>query len=204
MADLTARVSDAEGDALTVVWTSDGVAIQTNSIPAGPAGATNEVHLVTQFAVGKHQVDISVSDSQETETCSTTVTVVDTTPPLIQSVLVTPNVLWPPNHKLVPVRVDVVAIDECGSVTSRIVSVASNEPENGKGDGNTDHDWQITGDLTLLLRAERSGVGSGRVYTIEVESTDEAGNTSTSNVTVSVPHSNGKGNGKGKGNKGKG
>ena len=32
---LTAQVSDADGDALTVIWTVNGVAIQTNSIAAG-------------------------------------------------------------------------------------------------------------------------------------------------------------------------
>jgi hypothetical protein len=42
------------------------------------------------------------------------------------------------------------------------------------------------------LRAERSGGGSGRIYTVTVEATDEAGNTTTATTEVTVPHSKGK------------
>ena len=71
---------------------------------------------------------------------------------------------------------------------TRIISVTSNEPENGLGDGDTAPDWEITGALTLNLRAERAGGGSGRIYTITVESRDRAGNASTRTVEVRVPH----------------
>ena len=191
--DLVARVSDAEGDGLTVIWTVDGMELQTNSVPAGPPGATNDVHFIAQFGSGTHPVDLWVSDGQAPPvTCSTTVTVEDTTPPEIESITATPNVLWPPNHSFVRVRVNVVATDACGPVTSRIVSITSNEPENGVGDGNTARDWKIVGDLKARLRAERSGKGNGRVYTIEVQATDDAGNSSTGYVTVTVPHSRGR------------
>jgi hypothetical protein len=46
---------------------------------------------------------------------------------------------------------------------------------------------EITGALTVNLRAERSGSGSGRVYTILVEAQDASGNTTRERVTVSVP-----------------
>ena len=48
---------------------------------------------------------------------------------------------------------------------------------------------------TLLLRAERAGPGNGRVYTITVDSTDRAGNSTTSSVAVTVPHDQGKASG---------
>ena len=83
------------------------------------------------------------------------------------------------NHMLVPVEVSVDATDGCGAVDCRIVSVASNEPGT--------EDWEITGPLTLKLRAERLGKGDGRVYTITIECTDAAGNVATSTVTVKVP-----------------
>jgi hypothetical protein len=92
---------------------------------------------------------------------------------------------------MVPVAVAVGASDNCSAVTSHIVGVASNEPVNALGDGNTDPDWVVTGALTLLLRSERSGTGRGRVYTITVESTDVAGNKSTAFTTVLVPHDQG-------------
>jgi hypothetical protein len=84
------------------------------------------------------------------------------------------------------------AEDNCGSFTARIVSVTSNEPVDGLGDGDTSPDWEITGDLTVDLRAERSGAGTGRIYTIRVQCTDEAGNSSFGDVTVVVPRDKGK------------
>ena len=74
---------------------------------------------------------------------------------------------------------------------TRIVSVKSNEPVNGTGDGDTAPDWEVTGALTLNLRAERAG-GGGRVYVITVESRGDSGNASTRTVTVTVPKSRSK------------
>ena len=45
-----------------------------------------------------------------------------------------------------------------------------------------------TADVTGQLRAERSGTGPGRVYTLTYRSADAAGNTSTCEATVTVPH----------------
>jgi hypothetical protein len=73
-------------------------------------------------------------------------------------------------------------VDDSGPVASRIVSVRSNEPADGG-----QPDWVITGDLSLLLRAERSPHGQGRVYTITVQCSDVFGNTSTGTVLVTVP-----------------
>ncbi len=61
-----------------------------------------------------------------------------------------------------------------------------------KGSGHTSTDWKITGDHTLTLRAERSGTGNGRVYTITIQATDVSGNTAQKTVTVSVPHDHSK------------
>jgi hypothetical protein len=108
--------------------------------------------------------------------------------PVIQSVTPSKRVLTPVNHKMVPVTVAVAATDNFRVASAKIVKVTSNEPLNGTGDGNTAVDWQTTGDLTLLLRAERSGNGLGRVYTITVEVTDEDGHASQQTTTVSVPH----------------
>lgn len=111
----------------------------------------------------------------------------DTTPPVIASLTASPASLWPPNHKMVGVSVTASASDETSAVTTEIVSVTSSEPDNGRGDGDSANDIAVTGDMTVNLRAERSGQGSGRIYTIEVKATDQAGNSSTAFVTVSVP-----------------
>jgi hypothetical protein len=54
----------------------------------------------------------------------------------------------------------------------------------------SDGDWQITGALSLNVRAERSN-GCNRVYTITVRCTDASGNSSNATVTVTVPHNQG-------------
>jgi parallel beta-helix repeat protein len=115
----------------------------------------------------------------------------DSVPPVIGSVTATPNVLLQANHQMVPVNIDVSASDNSGeAVVCRIISVASNEPVDGLGDGDTAPDWMITGNLTLNLRAERSGKATGRIYTITIECSDTFGNSSTKTVTVSVPRNN--------------
>ncbi len=47
--------------------------------------------------------------------------------------------------------------------------------------------------LTVDLRAERAGVGSGRVYTITITATDGQQNSSMTSLTVLVPRSKGQG-----------
>lgn len=113
--------------------------------------------------------------------------VVDLVPPTIVSLAATPSSLGPVNHKMIPVVVTAVATDNADPApVCRIVSVTSNESANGLGDGNTAVDWIVTGDLSLRLRSERSGKGTGRVYTITVECSDSSGNVSTGTVTVVV------------------
>jgi hypothetical protein len=80
---------------------------------------------------------------------------------------------------MIPVVISVAASDGCGDVNCHIVSVTSNEPG--------DFDWYLMEALTLKVRAERAGKGNGRIYTIRIECTDEAGNVATSTVTVTVP-----------------
>jgi hypothetical protein len=112
----------------------------------------------------------------------------DTTAPVVASVAASPTVLWPPNHEMREIVATVNATDDIDPhPITTIVEVTSNEPELGAGSGDYAPDWEITGDLTLRLRAERSGLGSGRVYTIKVQSIDFFGNESVASTTVRVP-----------------
>jgi hypothetical protein len=114
----------------------------------------------------------------------------DVTPPQINSIRATPSSLWPPNHQMVPVKVNVSASDDHDPAPiCKITSVSSNELENGLGDGDATPDWKITGDLAVSLRSERSGRGSGRIYTITVQCSDSSRNSSSKTATVSVPKS---------------
>lgn len=109
------------------------------------------------------------------------------------SCVATPGELWPANHKLVTIKVTVTATDGASGVAGyKLVSVTSNEPDNGLGDGDTPNDiqgWAIgTPDVEGQLRAERAGPDKDRVYTLTYEATDVAGNTSTCTAAVTVPH----------------
>jgi hypothetical protein len=168
--------SDPDGDPLTYVWT-------------GPFGTVTGVNPLVTLPLGTHIITLTVYDGQGgVDSDTVTITVTDQSPPTISSVNATPNELWPPDHRMVAIFVSVVAADNCDPAPKcRIIGVTSNEPVNGLGDGDTAPDWEITGDLTLNLRSERSGKGTGRVYTITVEFVDSAGNRSTATLEVRVP-----------------
>jgi hypothetical protein len=181
VAQSTVLVSDLDGDALIVVWTVNGLAVQTNIVPASPAGPTSiNVSFSAELPLGSNSLTVSVSDgSTNSVSCSTSVSVRDTTPPLVVRASAEPHRLWPPNHKMVPIKVQAQATDVCGPTIWKIVSVTSNEPADAHGDGHTAPDWVITGDHTLELRSERSGQGHGRIYTISTQAFDASGNPSS-------------------------
>jgi uncharacterized repeat protein (TIGR03803 family) len=139
------------------------------------------------YPLGVTPVTLTATDNHgASNSCTAKVTVMDTTAPAISDVSVSPNVLSPPNHKMVEVTVNYSASDDCGGVTNVLV-VTSNEAANGP-----EPDWVIEDEHHVQLRAERSSTGSGRVYTITVISTDNAGNSSTKSSTVTVAKSQGK------------
>src|SRR5690606_3083912 len=104
---------------------------------------------------------------------------------------VSPTELWPPNHKLIQVTAS-VSVSDSGSGPDgfRLISVTSNEPDNGTGDGDTQNDIQEfmvgASDTSGLLRAERSGTGNGRVYAFKYEGYDKAGNVASCDLDVRV------------------
>ncbi len=113
----------------------------------------------------------------------------DATAPTL-SVSVSPSSLWPPNHAYRTVQATVTVSDGGDpSVSASLVSVASNEPDNAPGgaDGNTVNDIVIVDQDTFRLRAERSDVGTGRIYRITYRATDACGNSTTASANVSVP-----------------
>ena len=184
------NVQSSRASSLAIVWTIDSVPYQTNDLPSGSIPFSTNVTLSADFALGDHLVTVSAASGEtESVTCSTTVQVRDTIPPVVLGISATPNLLWPPNHKMVPVAIEVQAIDNCGEPTSKIVAVASNEPLGSHNDKDG-RDWVITGDLTAGLRAERLGSGQGRTYTIFVECRDAARNSSLSSVIIIVPAHN--------------
>jgi hypothetical protein len=110
-------------------------------------------------------------------------------PPVCTALVASPNLLWPPNHKLRVVSVSGASDPEGDDLTTTVTGVTQDEPVNGLGDGDDSPD-AVLGPAShqVRLRAERSGTGDGRVYRIAVTVTDEFGLTCTGTVRVGVPH----------------
>lgn len=153
------------------------------------AGARSDSQpLTAPYPVGTTTITWSVTDAAGNAASATqTVTVNDVTAPTLGAVTATPNSMWPPNHQMFNVALSYGTSDSCPSSCS--VSVTSNEPVNGTGDGDTAPDWAVISPTLVQLRAERAGGGSGRVYTITVTCTDASGNSTSKSTTVSIPHS---------------
>ena len=129
-----------------------------------------------------------VEGDDEQLVCESALTVVDTTPPEIEPVVVE---LWPPNHKMHDITpYDCLDIrDACDAdVEAWFTWASSDEPVNANGDGNTEPDIVALGCGGVSLRAERQGGGDGRVYTLGWMAADDAGNTAEGTCQVVVPH----------------
>jgi hypothetical protein len=111
--------------------------------------------------------------------------------PVFDEVSVSPDTLWPANHKYVEVTATVVVSDNFDpNPVVTLVSITSSEADEGLGDGDTADDIVIIDDFHFELRAERSGVNkTGRTYTITYMVTDACNNSTTQEVTVFVPFS---------------
>ncbi|HEX3579398.1 MAG TPA: HYR domain-containing protein [Thermoanaerobaculia bacterium] len=184
--NVTAEATGPSGAAVTYSATATDLVDGSVAVSCDHASGST-------FPLGTTTVQCTATDAHNnTAHASFLVVVRDTTPPTIVSITANPSSLWPPNHKPVAVTVTVIASDLVDPhPTSHIISVSSNQPINGIGDGNTTTDWTITGPLTLNLLAERTG-GADRVYTIVIETTDFSGNVAHGTVTVTVASSRGR------------
>lgn len=155
------------------------------------------------FPVGDTVVTLTVTYTDPVTGLTTSVSdavfvfVDDPTPPMIYA-SANPSVLWPPNHAMHDVHVDLRVFDVCDAAPEvELISISSNEPDNGTGDGNTTNDIQNaevgTDDRDFALRAERAGPLDGRVYTAVYRAWDLDDNASDAWVQVVVPHDMGHG-----------
>lgn len=168
---------------LTYDWTWNG-------------GSASGVCPTVTLPSGTTTVALTVSDGEFSSTDTVDIKVQDTTAPTIAA-SDKPKVFWPPNHKYQTVSIS----DFVSSVTDTcdpsvdiskvvITSVSSDELEDaeGDGDGKTLEDIVIKSSQTVDLRAERQGAGNGRVYTINYQVADAAGNVATGFSQVWCPH----------------
>jgi hypothetical protein len=191
-------------------WNNSDVTITLNSTDNEPGGTG--VKQITYSATGAQTIASTVvnvasasftiniegmttitffgTDNAGNVAAANTITVqLDKTPPTV-ACSASPNVLWPPNNKLVPVSLSVTLTDALsGPAGFTLVSVTSNEPDSGQGDiqGFTTGTASTSGQL----RAQRLGSGTGRAYTFTYSGADRAGNTASCTATVIVPHDQG-------------
>jgi len=110
-------------------------------------------------------------------------------PPSCGGAFASPDSLWPPNHKLVPVTVDGVVDPDGDPVLITITGVAQDEPvDAGACPNATGIGTDVVG-----LRSERSGQGDGRVYHVAFRAEDPHGAFCLGEVDVCVRHDNGHG-----------
>ena len=135
----------------------------------------------------------STPDPDPNNNSATATATASNPPPTITGATADPSTLWPPNHRMVNVTVSYGVTDNCPlALGSCTLSVTSNEPVLGHGSGNTSPDWIVLDDHHVLLRAEREGGGTGRIYTTTITCTDSGGNSSEEQVEVTVSHDQGR------------
>jgi hypothetical protein len=180
-----AKTVNADAGTCTASNVSLGTAVWSNNCSV--LTVTNNAPSV--FPKGQTVVIWTVSDAAgHSATASQTVTVADNQQPVITGAYPDITVLWPPNHKMKEVVINYTATDNCGVTTT--LSVSSNEPVAGTGNGDLSPDWEVIDNHHVRLRAEKSKVNDDRIYTITITATDAGGNTAGSAVTVTVPHNN--------------
>ena len=189
-------VSAADVDVLFSVF-SDAATISNGTFQANQIDpATVEVSgsalvsdLTAEYAIARALIVVSDGCGFE-ETEPYDVTVFDTTPPTID-VSLSPEVIWPPNHKLRTITANVEVQDNCQVGGFELVSVTSDEPDEGTGDGDFPGDIQGVeagaADTSFEVRAERMGLGDGRTYTATYQVEDGSGNSAEGIAATEVP-----------------
>ncbi|PLS08389.1 endo-1,4-beta-xylanase [Neobacillus cucumis] len=131
----------------------------------------------------------SVDNAGNVEPVKTTTVKLDKTAPTL-TITLDKSVLWPANHKMVPVTASISSSDATSGIDSVVLtSITCNEKIPSDDIQNVKLNTSITGSTTTFeLRADRLGNGNGRIYTITFTATDKAGNEITKSVTASVPH----------------
>jgi hypothetical protein len=187
-ADCTAKVAldgsasthDPYTPPLKYTWTWTG--------PGGASGTASGAHPTISLGLGTFTITLTVDDGLATSSSTIQVSTRDPTPPVVTSSVALSSLLLF-DHNLVNAGLTATAVDNCDGVRPVSVSVFSNESETTpKGDGAFSPDAKYLAPGTLVLRDERIGSATGRVYLIEVTAQDKAGNIGVACPTVVVPH----------------
>lgn len=182
--------SDAEGDSLSFSWS---VAAEGMMLLATDQASVDLLIYGDALCEENLEVSLSVFDGYDSSECTAVIELTNIIPPTIVP-REGPVVLWPPNHKwneITPEMCLEAVEDSCDDLSFedvRVLSVTSDEAFDARGSGNSKPDIEIGCDGTVQLRAERSGGGDGRVYSILYSVTDSDGNSASAWCKVVVPH----------------
>ncbi len=185
---LVGKGDDPDGDTLTYQWAQiagpmvvlGDTASSTLGFTApdeGPGGVTLSFSLTVTDTSG-----VSATDTVDVKVVD------DLDPPSCNKAKVEPSRIWPPDDKLVKVKIKEVGEDDedKGSsgkqVTLTVTGVTQDEATvAGRADA------AIQGGNKLLVRAKRSSPGNGRVYRINFKAVDSYNQSCTGTVKVCVP-----------------
>jgi uncharacterized repeat protein (TIGR01451 family) len=179
---------------------SAAAAVVTCNFGTVAAGATVSKSFVAHVPLGAPSSIVNTATvtglrpdpNTANNTSSATITVNHN--PVCTGLTAGPN-LWPPNHKFQTVTATGATDPDGNTLTTTITGVTQDEALNGLGDGDTAPDAALVPGHSdqVQLRAERSGLGDGRVYRFAVTVTDGDGGSCTGTPTVGVPHDQGSG-----------
>jgi hypothetical protein len=180
--------SDIDGDSLSAQQVSGPAHALSFALHAD---GSFDYTPATNFA-GADSFTYRASDgSLQSDTVTVNITVHDTVPPVLNA-SVGAGSLWPPNHDLLNVGLNVSASDNSGDPVQIQVAVFSDEDDITSAGGEMSPDARDIAPGTLRLRAEREGSGDGRVYLIVVTATDSSNNVTRKCLAVVVPKSQSK------------
>jgi hypothetical protein len=96
-------------------------------------------------------------------------------------------IILPPDRKFNDVNILGVTDPDGDAITITINSIFQDEPVVGQRSGNSQPDGTGVDTSTAVVRAERTGGGNGRVYSIGFDAEDGFGGICFGQVKVSVP-----------------
>jgi hypothetical protein len=123
--------------------------------------------------------------------------------PIIGTIYPSKAILWPPDHRMVPVTVEASSLmghnptvqfripDDIPEINPVTIIERNKEGDNIYSENNFEPDFEKTDALSLNLRSERAGISQGRTYIITVTAEDCSGSYNFTTEVI-VPHDKGK------------
>ena len=135
------------------------------------------------LGLSEHLIILEVTDKAGAfDSNEVVITVEDVTPPEF-SLVVEPNVIWPPNNKMILVTPGWEVSDNCDEeVEVSLVDITMS------AEGDVNDYVQIGGDGSIYLRAKKGRGRAARIYTLTYEAVDDSGNAAIGSASVIVRH----------------